>query len=116
MKRDSDMQVFINAVREYYRNASKAEIIATIMILIGVLNFMTCMAFCINIGGSADNDGIRDGKYFVTEHGKAREVSAFTFKLNKIQSMSLLITHPTAIIGMLILMRCANRSNGKTQF
>lgn len=77
--------------------------IGATLILIGVLNFTAFMAFCMNMGGSAGNGEIRDGRYFVSEHGKDHEISARAFQLNQIHGRSLWITHPMAILGVLIL-------------
>lgn len=113
MKQDSSTRILVTAVREYYKGAAKTEIFATCFVLLGVLNFMAFMAFCVNIGGSAGNGGIRDGRHFVNEHGKEHEVSALTFELNQIHGRSLWITHPMAIVGMLILVTSSSGLRGR---
>jgi hypothetical protein len=114
MKRDSSTRILVNAVCEYYKRAAKTEILSTCFVLLGVLNFMAFMAFCMNIGGSAGNGGIRDGRYFVNEHGKEHEVSALTFELNQTHGRSLWITHPMAIVGMLILVTSSSGFQGRS--
>lgn len=114
MKRDSSMRVLVNAVRDYYMGAAKTEIFATMIVLFGVINFMAFMAFCMNIGGSSGNGGIRDGRYFVNEHGKETEVSALIFELNQTHGRLLWITHPMAMIGMLILVTGSSGDRGRS--
>jgi hypothetical protein len=114
MKRDSSTRVLAIAVRQYYKNAAKTEIVATMMVLLGVLNFVAFMAFCMNVGGSAGNGGIRNGRYFVSEHGKEAEVSSLTFKLNQTHGRSLWITHPMAVLGMLILVASSRAVQGRS--
>ncbi len=108
------MRVLVKAVCEYYKGAARTEIFATIMVLLGVLNFMAFMAFCMSIGGSAGNDGIHDGRYFVNEHGRETEVSALAFELNQIHGRSIWITHPMAMVGMLILVTSSNGVQGRS--
>jgi hypothetical protein len=111
MKQDSNTRVFVNAVRDYYKSATRIEIFGTILFLVGVLNFMIFMAFCMNIGGSAGNGEIRDGRYFVNEHGRDHEVTARTFELNQIHGRSLFITHPMAFLGVLILATSSSKGH-----
>lgn len=108
------MRVLVNAVREYYMGAAKTELFATCFVLLGVLNFMAFMAFCMNIGGSAGNGGIRDGRHFVNEHGKETEVSALIFELNQTHGRLLWITHPMAMLGMMILVTSSHGDRGRS--
>jgi hypothetical protein len=76
--------------------------IAIALILVGVLNFTSFMAFTLSLGGSAGNGEIRDGRCYVNEHGKETEVSSRTFRLNQIHGRTLWITHPLAMLGILL--------------
>jgi len=101
MKQDSFTRTFVTAVADYYKIASRTEIVATIMVLVGVLNFMAFMAFSMSIGGSAANGEIRGGRYFVNEHGKEHEVTAQTYELNQIHGGSLWISHSITFLGII---------------
>jgi hypothetical protein len=114
MKRDSSASILMKAVSEYYKSAARTEIFATIFVLLGVLNFMSFMGFCMSIGGSAGSGGIREGRYFVKEHGKENEVSALTFELNQIQGRSLWITHTIAMFALLILVTSSSGAQGRS--
>ena len=114
MKQKSSTRFFLKAFCDYYKAAAKTAIFAIILVLLGALNFMAFMAFSMNIGGSAGNGRIRDGRYFVNEHGKETEVSASTFELNLTHGRSLWITHPMAMVGMLILIAHSSTAQGRS--
>lgn len=67
-----------------------------------ILNFFVFFVFSLIIGGDAGNGFVKDGHYFVTNHGKHTEVSELIWKINKFQADSLFITHPMAIIAAII--------------
>jgi hypothetical protein len=65
----------------------------------GLINFFTFFVFSHFLNGDAGSGFIRDGHYFVGNHGQYTEVSKTLWTINKIQCSSLIITHPLAIIS-----------------
>lgn len=76
-----------------------ARITGLILLVAGILNFIAFGVHSAMIGGSAGNGKERDGRYFVSDHGKDTEVSQETFYWSSIHGKSVFITHPLAIIG-----------------
>jgi hypothetical protein len=65
----------------------------------GILNFFIFVAGTSFLGGDAVNGKEMDGKYFVGSHGKLTEVSKPAFRYSRLHVLSLLITHPAAILA-----------------
>jgi hypothetical protein len=79
-----------------------ARVAGLILLVVGVLNFIAFAVHCAMLGGSAGNGTVRDGRYFVSEHGKETEVSQTTFYWSSLHSKSVFISHPLAMIGLIL--------------
>jgi len=77
--------------------------LAYTLVAIGILNFIS---FCIVagvIGGDAVNGKTEGGRYYVSEHGHDTEVSRSVFEYSRFHAHSVWVTHPLAMVGILIL-------------
>ena len=75
----------------------------TVILILCILNFVGFGVGSIMIGGSAANGFKEDGRYFVSEHGKDTEVPKHIWNYSLWHSRSLLVTHPLAMILIVIL-------------
>ena len=85
------------------RQEAAVRIAGAILAVIGIVNFLAFGIHCTRIGGSAANGVVKDGVYRVSDHGKVREVSGNSSRLNLIHGRSVWITHPLAMIGVVML-------------
>lgn len=67
------------------------------LFVIGVLNFVACMAVALMIGGDALNGGVEDGRYYLSNHGRLTEVSAGLYSYSLVHTVSVLITSAIAV-------------------
>ncbi len=77
--------------------------VAIVILVLCALNFFAFLASTMKIGGSAANGTVKDGHYFVGDHGKVTEVSQRAWEISLWHSKSLFLTHPLAIILTIIL-------------
>jgi hypothetical protein len=77
---------------------------ANVLILVGVLNFAALITTSMSIGGSADPEASRNGRFFLSDHGTRTEVDESAYRFSLIHSRSVFITHPLAILGFVLLM------------
>jgi len=77
--------------------------LATILVVVGVVNFLGFSVISLNLGGGAHNGEIRDGRYFLAEHGCKTEVSERVYRRMMIHERSVWITLPLSMFGVLIL-------------
>lgn len=77
--------------------------IATTILIICILNFIAFFIGSSVIGGSAPNGYEKDGRYFLSEHGKETEVTKQVWDYSLWHTRSLIVTHPLAMILTLIL-------------
>lgn len=82
-----------------------------LIFLLGILNFITFFVFCIIIGGDAASGFVKDGQYFVADHGKYTEVYEYVWKINKLHGSSIFITHPLAMIAGILYHLTKNSKN-----
>lgn len=76
---------------------------ATAILILCILNFVAFGVGAMVLGGSAANGIVRDGRYFLSEHGKETEVSKEVWTYSLWHSRSLFVTHPLAFILFMIL-------------
>lgn len=74
-----------------------------VILILCIFNFVGFFVGSMMIGGSAANGFKEDGRYFVSEHGKNTEVTKQIWNYSLWHSRSLLVTHPLAMILMLVL-------------
>ncbi len=77
--------------------------IATAILILCVCNFVAFGVGSIIIGGSSANGSKKEGRFFVSEHGKDTEVTEQTWNYSLWHSRSLILTHPMAMALLLIL-------------
>jgi len=65
-----------------------------IAIFIGVVNFLLFALISAFIGGDAINGKIENGHYYLANHGRLTEVSAFIFGYSQLHIYSLFVTFP----------------------
>jgi hypothetical protein len=75
-------------------------LLAVCFVIIGFANFFSLIDEEEHLGGDASSGYSKDGHYYVTEHGKSKEVSESDWRHNKKHAHSVLITHPLAILSM----------------
>jgi hypothetical protein len=80
--------------------ARRVELIARIVFVIAVVNFATFAIVGLYLGGDALNGRSDNGHYFLMNHGKYTEVSSRVWHYSRIHAVSVMFTHPLAIIAM----------------
>jgi hypothetical protein len=70
------------------------------ILIIAFINFISFWIISVANGGDALNGKMEDGKFFVANHGRYTEVSRVFFELNRIQSISVWVTHSCALLGV----------------
>ena len=70
------------------------------LILLGAVNFFSFIAMTFYLGGDAMNGMIKDGHYYLNQKGHYTETTKAIFIYSKLHFMSLIITHPLALLGI----------------
>lgn len=83
--------------------------LASILILVGMLNFAAFMVATMILGGDAVNGKADGQRYYVGNHGRYTEVSQSTFEYSRWHTYSIWITHPLMFVGGGILIRLKKR-------
>lgn len=71
-----------------------------LILIIAFINFISFWIISVAKGGEALNGKMEDGKFFVASHGRYTEVSRVFFEFNRIQSISVWVTHSCAFLGV----------------
>ena len=74
-----------------------------ILVVIGVLNFGAFFVVSMCLGGDAINGKEENGHYYLTAHGTQTEVSREVFVYSRYHAISVFITHPLAMLSMILL-------------
>ena len=74
-----------------------------VILIVCFLNFVACGIGSLVVGGSAASGFKEDGRYFLVEHGKKTEVSMQIWNYSLWHYRSLFVTHPLAMIMLVIL-------------
>ena len=77
--------------------------IALAMCLIGIINAMACLAGAAILGGAADPMKPGETRYYEASHAHRMEVTALAWHYSSIHGSTLVITHPMALLGRLVL-------------
>jgi hypothetical protein len=80
-----------------------AAFVAALLVCVGVYNFVTMIAAVQRLGGDASTGYVRDGHYYVGNHGRYTEVSAVDWEQSRVHTRNTLIGHPLAVLGMVYL-------------
>ena len=68
-----------------------------LVIAIGILNFLAFAITATSLGGDAINGRPENGHYYLSSHGKTKEVSEAVYNYSRIHVYSVWITHPLAM-------------------
>jgi hypothetical protein len=79
-------------------SAPMRERVLKIGMIVGVVNFGVFWVVALIIGGDAWNGRSGFGHYFLGNHGKLTEVNAVVFWYSRCHALSLIVTHPLAMI------------------
>ena len=71
--------------------------------VVGMVNFTIYMLIGYKLGGDAVNGYATNGRYFLSNHGIHTETTHWIFIYSKVHTYSLFITHPLAILSVLVL-------------
>ena len=84
---------------------STLAILSVIFIVIASVNFITFVAEAERLGGDALNGYERDGHFYVSSHGHAKEIDEETWRRYRAHAISVFLTHPMGMlaIGYLLL-------------
>lgn len=74
--------------------------LAFTMIVVGFVNFFWYFAEGQTLGGDASAGYIRNGRCFVGSHGAYKQVPCEDWERSRIHGISVLVTHPLAMISM----------------
>jgi hypothetical protein len=78
-------------------------------VLLALVNFAAFFCIALLIGGDALNGHSDAGHYYLNNHGRLTEVSRAVFTYSKWHAISVLVTHPLAILcGWLLARRNKN--------
>ena len=77
--------------------------LATVILILCVLNFVAFAVGSIIHGGTAGNGYIEGDVYYFSDHGRVKEVSQQVWNYSIWHSRSLFITHSIAAILLIIL-------------
>ena len=64
-----------------------------------MLNFVVFFVIAGHIGGDAVNGAVREGRFYVMNHGRYTEVSKQVFTYSRWHVYSIWVTHPLAIVA-----------------
>ena len=76
---------------------------ANALFAIGIANFVGFVVVALCIGGDAVGNPPRDGRYYVSEHGRRTEVSRSVYEYSLIHAHSVWGTHALIAFGAFIL-------------
>src|ERR1700744_5102614 len=74
-----------------------AKVVCGILLGVAILNFAAFFIMAVYLGGDAINGMIKDGHYYLGEHGRYTEVTEAVFNYSRHQAYSVFVTHP---VGM----------------
>lgn len=77
---------------------------AVLAVVFGFYNFFSFIAETQRLGGDALNGYVRDGHYYVSNHGRVREVTPEQWEHCRTHSLSVFASHPLAMLGMTYLL------------
>ena len=84
--------------RELYARMNRVE---RWLVWAAIANFAALFVLSLALGGDALNGTVRNGHYYLGDHGRYTEVSKAVFQFSRVQTVSVFITHPMAIIASL---------------
>ena len=86
-----------------------AERIGQILFAGAMVNFLAFIVHCMAIGGSANHGKRVAGQYYVGDHGRYTEVTAWQWQAMRVHEVSVLVTFSLAIFAAGPLLAYAGR-------
>lgn len=74
-------------------------LIASLVLVGGIANFASFVIESSQLGGSASSGHESDGRYFVSQGGRTKEVDEPTWRHNQAHGVSIWLTHPLALLA-----------------
>ncbi|HKM68340.1 MAG TPA: hypothetical protein VJX70_14310 [Candidatus Acidoferrum sp.] len=74
-------------------------------VYLGSVNFAVFWVAAVYLGGDALSGHAFDGRYYLSSHGHLTEVSRAVFTYSKWHTYSVFLTHPLAILSVILLSR-----------
>lgn len=90
----------MKASNPYHLEWKETPIWLRVILIIALINFASFWIISVANGGDASNGKKEDGRFFVANHGRYTEVSSAFFECNRIQSISVWVTHSCALLGV----------------
>lgn len=79
--------------------------VLAVVVAVGCLgNFFWFMSESGRLGGDAGSGYVRDGQYFVGNHGSYTQVTREQWEWSQVHAQSILVTHPTGMLAMAYLL------------
>jgi hypothetical protein len=78
---------------------SLAKAICGILLGVAILNFAAFFIMAICLGGDAINGMVKDGHYYLAEHGRYTEVTEAVFNYSRHHAYSVFVTHPIGMVA-----------------
>jgi hypothetical protein len=75
------------------------------VLTVGIVNFAAFFIAALYLGGDAINGKAQNGRYYLGSHGRYTEVSEAVFNFSRQHALSLIITHPAAMLAGFVLVR-----------
>jgi hypothetical protein len=84
--------------------AKKALGIASLLVvLVGIVNFITFYSESLRLGGDAMSGHQADGRFYLSNHGVPKEVTEEAWRHSLWHSRTVFVTHPLAMLAMVYL-------------
>jgi hypothetical protein len=81
----------------------------------GILNFVVYWHLSVYLGGNALSGRVENGKYYLASHGRRTEVSRAMWEYSHRHSKSIQITHPLALLGVLLIWLADSKRKQRAQ-
>jgi hypothetical protein len=76
---------------------------------LGVINFIAFVVLSLAWGGDALNGTAQNGRFYLRNKRHLVEVSEVKWRVNRAHAISVLITHPLAVVGGGLLLNYSQR-------
>lgn len=75
-------------------------VVAVMTVVVAGYCFLVMIDENQKLGGDAINGYVRDGHYYVRNHGRSTEVTAEQWEVNRAHNLRVLVTHPLGLLAM----------------
>jgi hypothetical protein len=81
---------------------SELHRLTRLLVVLAVADFLLFAVVTVAIGGDAASGAVRDGHYFVSNHGVLTEVARATWLVSRVQGLTLWVLGPGAVVAMAV--------------